>query len=83
MEEKIKTDLYRYTGNSSKKTFFKNLITNEGFRYTYILRKCQFYKGKKIRKFQYIFWKILLRKYRYKYGYEISDAVKIGKRPLY
>ena len=79
MEVEIKTDLYRYTGSSSTKMFFLNIIKNEGFRYTYILRKCQFYKGKKMRKFQYIFWKILLRKYRYKYGYEISDSVKIGE----
>ncbi|HDR3487807.1 TPA: serine acetyltransferase [Bacillus pacificus] len=32
-----------------------------------------------MRKIQYVFWKMLLRKYRYKYGYEISDAVKIGR----
>lgn len=75
----IKSDLYRYCGSFSRKLIIKNLVGNSGFRYMYILRKCQYYKQKKTNMIQYIFFRMLLRKYAFKYGYEIPSTLKVGK----
>ncbi|HDR7786459.1 DapH/DapD/GlmU-related protein [Bacillus cereus group sp. Bc252] len=79
IKEIIKADLFRYQGDTSYKVFVKNLITNEGFKYTYLLRKCQRYRNKKAFTLQYLFYKILLRRYKYKFGYEIPETTNIGK----
>lgn len=74
----IYADLYRYSGRKSYKTFLRSFIIVPGFKYTYFLRKCYFYleKGSKIR---YLFFNIFLRRYSYKFGFDISPACKIGK----
>src|SRR5699024_6072350 len=77
LKETIKLDLYRYTKNISRIEFFKNLMRNPGFKYTYFLRKCQYYSNKN--KFYYIFYKLVLRRLKLKLGYEISDKIQIGK----
>lgn len=75
----IDYDLYRYTGKISFINSIKLYILNPGFRYIYILRKCQKYlNNKKIRIFYYIY-RLLLLRYRYKYGIDIPVKTKIGK----
>lgn len=77
IREIIKADLYRYYGNTSPKTFLKSLFS-PGFKYTYFLRKCSFHNenGSKIR---YVFYKLFLNKYKFKFGFEIYPDCKIGK----
>lgn len=75
--ELIKADLYRYEGNDDFKTLLRNLVKNSGFKYTYVFRKCQYYR--KNNRFKYHIFKIFLRRYKYKFGYEIPDQVKVGK----
>lgn len=77
LKDIIDSDLKRYSNNASFMNLVKSYIKNSGFRFTYILRKCQYYKNKN--KLIYIFFKFLKRKYKFKYGYEIPDEVIIGK----
>jgi len=78
LKEIINADLYRYYGENSFKTFLKAFFKMQGFKYTYFLRKSHFYKehNKKIR---YYFFYFCMRRYTYKYGFEIPPACKIGK----
>jgi serine O-acetyltransferase len=77
LNEIINADLYRYFGRTSFKIFFKGLKI-PGFKYTYLLRKCYFYK-KNDSKIKYLFFSLLLKKYTYKFGFNISPTCKIGK----
>jgi len=74
----IYSDLYRYNGDTSLKSFIRHLLLNPGFKYMYFFRKCQFYKYQKFT-FRYIFTRIILRRLMYKYGLEIPHTTKIGK----
>jgi len=78
LKDFIKSYMYRYRGNISYKNFLILTIKNPGFRYTSLLRKCNyyFYKKKYIR-FFYSFY--LLRKYRYKFGFDIPFDCVINK----
>jgi serine O-acetyltransferase len=78
-KEIIKADLFRYFGDTSYKKFLFCYIFIPGFKYTYFLRKCQYHKNKRSRALQYYYFLIFLKRYMVKYGYEISDNVKIGK----
>ena len=51
-----------------------------GFRYTYYLRKVAFYSKRRrsFGFFAYIYNRVLLRHYRFKYGFDISPACSIG-----
>lgn len=78
LKDIIENDLYRYYGKSNKKNFFKCLIKSPGFKYTYILRHTKYsYENKK--RIKYFIYKILLVRYRNKYGYEIPYLSNIGK----
>ena len=69
-----KADLYRYEG----KTGFKGLIQGffiPGFRYTYLLRKVA---NSTKYSFTHIFYWLLLKRYSYKYGFQISANTRIG-----
>lgn len=77
LKEAIYSDLYRYTGNRSFKLYLK-FYNNPGFKYMSILRKCKFYKSRKLYQLHYFFNKIKLRKLMYKYGYEIPSSTNIG-----
>lgn len=74
----IQSDLYRYTTKVSIKLFLKNLLINPGFKYMYFHRKCSYFKTKN-KKIRYLFYKIILNRYRIKYLYEISSNATIGK----
>ncbi len=51
-----------------------------GFRYTFLLRKVASYRKKKrsLGIVPYVFYRVLLNHYRFKYGFEISPATSIG-----
>jgi len=68
----IKTDLYRYNKNTSIIKGFRF----EGFRYTYYLRKASQFKPNSILG---IFYRIVLKRLSYKFGFQIPAATSIGK----
>jgi serine O-acetyltransferase len=71
----IKADLYRHEGFSGIKGFLKGL-RRPGFRYTYLLRKTAQYKTRSLKGF---FFRMLKRRYRFRYGYDISSDAQIGE----
>jgi len=74
----INSDLYRYCGDKSFKSFLKTFFSTPGFKYTYYLRKCSFYRENHS-KIRYHFFYFILRRYSYKFCFQISPACKIGK----
>ena len=77
LKETIKADLYRYNGKHSSVPFLQG-FKYPGFRYTYILRKC-FYYNEKNSKIKFLFFYFFLKRYSYKFGFDISPFCKIGK----
>ena len=73
----IDADLYRVYGARGKKELIKTIFNNPGFRYVYIMRKCQYYKEKS--KVIFIFYYVLLKHYQYKYGIQMSYKTQVGK----
>lgn len=75
MHRIIKADLYRHNGLTGLKGFIIGWFF-PGFRYTFLFRKVQQYKKYSIRG---VFYRLLKRKYRFKYGYEIDANAQIGE----
>ncbi len=79
LKQQIKSDLFRYYGENRIKTFFKALFLIPGFRFSFVLRFCAYFKNKNIFiRTIFFFSKIILIHYRYKYGFDISENTKIG-----
>ncbi|MDI1256372.1 MAG: serine acetyltransferase [Flavobacterium sp.] len=74
MHPTIKADLYRYNGLSGFSGFLKGLCI-PGFRYMYLVRKSAIYG-----KFSLpgICFRLLKRRYSYKYGFQIPPKTEIG-----
>lgn len=75
MDSVIASDLYRHFGLKGTRGLLKGL-SYPGFRYTFFLRKVSQHSGKSI---STVFYKLLLRRYRFKYGFEINPEAKIGE----
>lgn len=75
MDNVIKADLYRYGGLKGVKGFITGWFI-PGFRYTFFLRKSA--KHSKL-SFLGILYRLLLRRYRFKYGFEIDPKAQIGE----
>ena len=75
MDRVIKADLFRYGGLSNTKGFLRGLFI-PGFRFTYLFRKASKYKKYSIPWFFYV---LLLRRYSYKYGFQIAWSANIGE----
>jgi serine O-acetyltransferase len=71
----IKTDLYRHNRLKGIKGFLKAFYSKPGFKYTLFLRLTAYKQGT----FLWFLWAWLKRRYRFKYGYDISYEAKIGK----
>jgi len=74
MNSVIASDLYRHFGLKGTKGLLKG-FSYPGFRYTYLLRKVSQHRSKSLAKY---FYKALLSRYRFKYGFEISPDASIG-----
>jgi serine O-acetyltransferase len=73
------SDLSRYSDGLSVRSFFKNFIFTPGFRYTSIMRLCGYLKTKPLFAFGlYPAFKLLLLRYRYKFGIAIPEYTVIG-----
>ncbi|UNP74889.1 serine O-acetyltransferase [Bacillus nitratireducens] len=76
------SDLYRY--EESQVVNIKKLILRQyispGYRYTFWLRLCKYLRNKnRLYTPIYIVAMVILQRYKYKYGIEISPKTKIGK----
>ena len=71
----IRADLFRYGGLVGKKGFLKGLMF-PGFRYLVIYRIAKKYKSNK---FIYFFFRLLKRRFKIKYGFEVSFDAQIGE----
>ena len=76
----LRADLYRYRGQEDRRAFFSAYLREPGFRFTYYLRKVAYYgrKKKSFGFFAYVYNRILLNHYRFKYGFDISPTTSIG-----
>ncbi len=76
----LRADVYRYGGQTNRRAFLSAYYHEPGFRFTYYLRKVAFYARKKnsLWVFAYLYNRILLHHYRFKYGFDISPATVIG-----
>ena len=73
------SDLYRTTGKKSTMHLFKNAFFGKAFKYNFWLRICSYTRKHHILKFLiFPFFRLILRKYVFKFGISISQNVKIG-----
>lgn len=72
MRKIIKADLYRYGGETS---ILKGLLI-PGFKYMYFLRKASKYNKRSL---QGIYYRLIIKRYSYRYGYQIPVETKIGE----
>jgi serine O-acetyltransferase len=75
MDRIIKADLFRHSGLKGFLGFVKGWYY-PGFRYTFLFRKTVRYNKKSVRG---IFYRLLKRRYRFKYGFDISSDAHIGE----
>ncbi|WP_158792379.1 serine O-acetyltransferase [Granulicella sp. L60] len=77
----VRADLYRYKGKADLRSFLSAYVHDPGFRFTYYLRKVAFYGQRKrsIGIFGYIYNRILLNHYRFRYGFDISPTMSLGR----
>jgi serine O-acetyltransferase len=77
----LRADLYRYRGKADMRSFLSAYLHEPGFRFTYYLRKVAFYSERRrsLGIFGYVYNRILLNHYRFRYGFEISPSTTIGR----
>jgi serine O-acetyltransferase len=76
----IEADAFRYSGKTGRRAMLSAYFHDPGFRFTYYLRKVAHYAKTKrgLGFFGYVYNRLLLHRYRMKYGFDISPAAKIG-----
>jgi serine O-acetyltransferase len=76
----LQADVYRYCGKADWRAFVTAYVRHPGFRFTYYMRKVAYYSTKKksFGIFAYLYHRIQLNRYRFKYGFDISPTTKIG-----
>ncbi len=74
----VKSDLYRYEGETSLKTFLYHYFMTPGFKYSFWMRTCSYLNKKKLLVGLSIISKLLLLHFSYKYGISIPFRTKIG-----
>lgn len=75
----ILSDLYRYYGSIGIKILLKELLFGTGFKYTFWLRLCRYfkYKSKLFYPFSLFCW-LMVRRNMFKLGIQIGYAVEMG-----
>lgn len=75
----ILSDLYRYAGNKRKRSFLRHYFFTPGFKYSAVMRLCGCMKQRMLMRYLlYPIFKLLLLRYRYKYGIAIPEYTQIG-----
>ena len=77
----LRADGYRYSGDLSRRAILHAWWYEPGFRFTWYLRKVSFYSERKRGPgiFGYIYNRVLLNHYRFRYGFDISPTTRIGQ----
>lgn len=80
MNEYIRADLYRYCGKTDNRSVRKCRRSSLGFRFTYYMRKCSYYRYHKLLRYVlFPYYKLLKDRAGIKLGAEISDLTTVGK----
>lgn len=76
----LRADVYRYRGSADAKAFLSAWLREPGFRFTWYMRKVSFYAGYKRGPglIGFLYNRILLNHYRFRYGFDISPTTSIG-----
>jgi serine O-acetyltransferase len=75
----VRSDLYRYAGNSSFPGFVYHLCLEPGFTYSFWMRTCAYLKTHPFNRFiLFPFSRLILRHFEIKYGISISYRTRIG-----
>lgn len=76
----LRADVFRYMGRASLSAMVLAYLRYPGFRYTYYLRKVSFYSRWKrsFGVFAYLYNRVLLNHYRFRYGLDIPASTRIG-----
>ncbi len=79
--EIIRADAFRYHGATGIRGILVAYWKDPGFRFSYYLRKVGFYRERRkgLGIFGYLYNRVLLNHYRFRYGFDISPATVIGK----
>jgi serine O-acetyltransferase len=75
----IKSDLYRYRGETGTGPFLRNILFSPGFKYSFWMRVCAYLRQHN--PFKYLLFPIaamMLLHYRDKYGIDIPSSTRIG-----
>jgi serine O-acetyltransferase len=80
LKKVVRADLYRYRAATSRRAFWSAYVHEPGFRFTYHLRKVAYYANRKktIWVLAYLYHRMRLHRYRFRYGFEISPLTSIG-----
>ena len=76
----LQADLYRYRADTGRSALRSAYIHEPGFRYIYHLRKVAYYASRK-KSFwilAYVYHRIQLNRYRFRYGFDISPTTRIA-----
>jgi serine O-acetyltransferase len=76
MDDLIAADLYRHDGLRGRLGLLRGLLKDPGFRYTYFFRKAAQHAAWTPRG---IVYRVLRRRYSFRYGYQINPEAKIGE----
>ena len=76
----LRADLYRYRGQVTNRAFRDAWMREPGFRFTCYLRKVAYYAPRRrgVRLLPYLYNRILLNHYKFRYGFDISPQTRIG-----
>lgn len=76
----LRADAYRYGGAAGRRAILGAWWRDPGFRFTWYLRKVAYYAKRRrgLGLFAYVYNRILLNHYRFRYGFDISPTTSIG-----
>jgi serine O-acetyltransferase len=76
----IYSDFYRLYGSVSGFKLIGEIFLGESYKYIFWMRSCEYLRSHTLLKFSvYIIAKIMLRRYRYRYGISIPSNTQIGE----
>ncbi len=80
LNECIKADLFRYCGRTDKKALRKYRRCSGGFRFTYYMRMCAYYRRQKLLKYiLFPYYRLKKNKSGQRNGFDIYENTEIGK----
>jgi serine O-acetyltransferase len=76
----IRADAYRYGGRADARAMLSVYLHHPGFRFTWYLRKVAYYSSRRrsIGAGAYLYNRLWLHHYRFRYGFDISATTSIG-----